>query len=591
MKPDTPLKTENSRVYRFPSASLPALPRNMGTFVLMCVMLAGCNLLPLSQSYAAPESPPNASDQSQLMYEIMIAELAGRRGMLDVATEGYFSASKRTDDPRVSERATRLAVWSRAWQQAEEAGKRWATLDPENPEARQLLCQIYLRQGDSGAAANELAALISMTEPQDSLRETMQSIFTLLVREPNRDVAMAAMTDLRDRYAEDTWANLALAQLASNAKQKDVALAAVDRSIALDSRNSEARLLRAQILSATGNVDAGLAELAVAADADPDNIDLHLGYARLLIETGRYQQAADELDAIFTLSQDNAGVLFTIGLLALESKRTVAAERYFARLLALDEYTAEAHYYLGRIADNRVDYPTAIEHYESVVSGNNFLEAQIRAAVLYGASGRVEIGRKRLQQLSMENPDPELKPRLIRADGKILLEAGDVAGALKVLSAGVEQFPEDSDVRYARALAAENAGDTELFLADLRQMIKIDPDNAHAMNALGYYYAEQNSNLDEAKMYLEKASGLLPKDPAIMDSLGWLRYRTGDYNEALELLRRAYQILQDPEIAAHLGEVLWVTGEQASARDVWTRALKDAPDDENLLNVMDRFIR
>lgn len=572
----------------------------VGTFLAVCVLLAGCNLLPVSQSqvYAAPETPRSVDDASQLMFEVMIAELAGRRGMLDIATEGYYNASKRTDDPRVSERATRLAVWNRAWQQAEETGLRWAALEPDNIEVRQLLAQVFLRQGDSAAAADELAQLISMSQDasiadadeKSNLRDTMQDVFTLLVREPNRNVSIEAMTALRDRYAEDSYANLALAQLAYNAKDRVTALDAADKAIELDSGNSEARLLRAQILASSGDVDKGFAELDVALENDPDNLELHLGYARLLVEAGRYKKAATELETIYSLGQDNATALFTIGLLALESKRTEPAQKYFTRLLELDEFTSEAHFYLGTIADTQFDYATAIVHYESVSSGDSYLNAQIRAAELYGSSGRLEIGRERLQQLAIENPDPELRPRLLQAEGRMLIESGNPAEAVEVLTEGVELYPENVDLLYSRGLAAENSGDHELFRKDLRRLIEIDPDHAHGMNALGYHYADENTNLEEAAVYLEKASAMLPQDPAIMDSLGWLKYRTGDFEESIKLLRQAYQILPDPEIAAHLGEVLWVSGEQESAKEVWNHALKKTPDDKKLQSVMKRFV-
>jgi len=565
---------------------------SVGSSALVCALLAGCNLLPVSQTPAFAGNDPNgSSEQAQLMYEVMVAELAGRRGMLDIATEGYFSASQKSPDPRVSERATRLAIWSRAWQQAEEAGIRWAELDPENSEVRQLLSQVYLRQGDSRSASKQLSLLIKMSEAQDDLRQIMQSIFSLLVREPNRTVAIAAMTQLRDQHANDSYANLALAQLAFNAKDSDLATESVDRAIALDARNGEAHLLRAQILSAKGDIDEGFTELAAAVEADSENLDLRLGYARLLVESGRYKRAAEELEALYELAQDNGGALFSIGLLALESRRTESAEKYFHRLLELDDYTNEAHFYLATIADSRFDHATAIEHYESVSAGDSFVNAQIRAAELYGTTGRLEIARERLQQLAAENPDAEIRPQLIRTEARILLDAGDAPEAVKVLTKGVESYPEDTNILYARALASERTGDTKTFIKDLHQMIELEPDHAHAMNALGYHYVTNNTNLEEAEEYLVKANNLLPEDPAIMDSLGWLRYRMGELEVAIELLEQAYEILQDPEIAAHLGEVLWVSGEQESARQIWTRALEETPDHEELLRVVKQFVQ
>ena len=572
--------------------SKPAFTQS-GITLVAGFLLAGCQLLPVAQipAYAHSHYAQDDLDQSQLMYEIMIAELAGRRGMLDIASEGYFAASKRTDDPRVSERATRLAVWSRAWVQAEEVGIRWAELDPQNPEVRQMLAQIHLRQGDSAAAADQLVKLIELNKDSDSLQKTMLEIYNVLAREPNRTVAVESMTELRDRFPNDSYANLVLAQLSFGANDRETALSAVDQAIEIDSSNTEARLLRARILSSAGDVEKGFAELATAVAEQPDNLELRLGYARQLVEAERYEQASGELESIFERDSDNADALLTISLLALESKRTEPAERYLTRLLDLDKHRSEAHFYLGRIADNRLDYEVAIEHYENVSSGEGYLDAQIRAAELYGQTGQVSIGRERLQQLAMQHNEPELKPRLVRAEGRILQQAGEPEQAVMVLSAGVEQFPENTDLLYARALAADAAKDPAMFRSDLLKLIELNPDNAHAMNALGYYYADKNINLNEAEKYLERAYELMPDDAAIIDSLGWLRYRQGDHEAAISLLRKAYKLLPDPEIAAHLGEVLWITGEQESAKDIWSRALADRPDHKKLQSVMERFVQ
>jgi len=171
----------------------------------------------------------------------------------------------------------------------------------------------------------------------------------------------------------------------------------------------------------------------------------------------------------------------------------------------------------------------------------------------------------------------------------LLSQADRWEEAYETLSEGVETWPNDDDLRYSRALIADHNGKADVFTADLLTLIARDPDNAHALNALGYHYADNNKNLPEAEALLVKANSLLPEDPAILDSLGWLRFRLNEYDVALALLREAYALFPDAEIASHLGEVLWVSGDEAAARKVWEEALRQNPEDTKLQNVMQRF--
>ncbi len=556
------------------------------------VILAGCSVLPAANGVAHAAAEPQylaPSERAQLMYEVMIAELAGRRGYLDIATEGYNSASKRTSDPRIAERATKLSVYSRNWSQAAEAGERWSGLDPKNPEVHQLLTQVHLRQSDPESAAEQMQKLIEVSD--DSAEMTLHGLYVSLAREPDAKTALSAMALLAQRFPKEAAAHLALSRLSLGSGEREDALLAVDKALALQPDDSEALLVRAQVLMSQGKGSEGLDELATAVEKNPDDVDLHLGYARLLVDAGRYDQAETELESIFSKAPDDAQAIFTIGLLGLESKRNVAASSYFNRLLELGEYESEAHYYLARIADSQQNYPDAIGHYESVVSGDSFIDAQVRAAELYGLTGEVEKGRELLAELASNHGDRDLMPRIIRAEARMLRQADRGGEALEVLAEGLVQFPDNGDLLYTRALIAENEGDSELFESDLRKLIKAEPDNAHALNALGYYFADNNKNLEEADEMLQKAIKLLPLDPAIQDSVGWVKYRLGENEEALIFLRKAYEQIQDAEIAAHLGEVLWVMGEQERAREIWDKALAASPDDAKLKSVVERFVQ
>jgi len=551
--------------------------------------LAGCNLLPVSQGtlHAADVTKSPVDEQSQLMYELLIAELAGRRGYVDIATEGYVEAAMRTQDPRVAERATKLSVWGRRWQEAERMGLRWVSLDPQNSEARQLLAQVHMRQGKAQAAADQLAELVADNEAERA--QSMQEIYQFLVHEPNRAIAVETMTELRNRYSDDSYASLVLGQLALDSRDYEAALAAADKSLELDTNNNSALLLRAQVLASTGKHELSFSELREALAKTPENIDLRLGLAQLLVGAGRYDDAATELEISYEIGSDNPAAVLSMGLMAVEARRNAAAQKYLSRLLEMNEYENEAHFYLARIADSQQQHAQAIEHYEQVTTGDNHLDAQIRAAEIHALIGDLELGRERLARLAAGNDSPQLQQRLVRAEGRMLLDSGQAQKAVSVLTDGLKSFPDNAELLYSRALAAERSGDPVMFEGDLRTLIKIDPENAHAMNALGYHFAEENTRLDEAEELLVKANSLLPDDPAILDSLGWLRFRQGAYPQSIELLKRAYSLLKDTEIAAHLGEVMWVTGDEKSATELWSRALAERPGDPKLKSVMDRF--
>ena len=559
--------------------------------------VAGCNALPVAHSpvFAADESGTqqqhqhlDAESRSQLMYEIMIAELAGRRGYLNIAIEGYSSASGRTNDARVSERATRLSVYGRNWPVALESANRWKELDAENPEVFRILSQVHLRSGNGEAAADEMVGLIDLSdEPVDAV---VEDLYTMLTREADSATALLAMRKLRDRLPEEKATNIAYARLAMSHSERQVALEAVEKALEIDPDSNEALIVRAQVLMSLGRGDEGLEQLDAAVKKNPSDVNLRLGLARLLVDAERYDEAEVEFEEIYTRAPDDPQAMFTIGLLGLESKRNAAAATYFEQLLTLGEYESEAHYYLARIADSQQKYEEAIEHYEQVVSGESLFDAQIRAAELYATTGDLEKGQERIAELRQSSNEAVI-PRLIRTEARMLRDAGRDEESLEVLSAGLEQFPGDGNLRYTRALVAQRQGQDELFKEDLELLIETEPENAHAMNALGYHYAQTNTELEKAEQLLVDANRLLPQDPAILDSLGWLYYRLGRMDESLEYLRAAYAELKDPEIAAHLGEVLWITGEQDSARDIWDKALAETPDDTNLKSVVERFIQ
>lgn len=561
--------------------------------MLFPIVLVGCAAGPMANRAIAQEQPNSltaaelSDNRAQLMYEILIAELAGRRGYMDVATETYLQASKRTDDPRIADRATKLAVWGRQWDLAQEAANRWLELDPESTEARELLAQVLMRSDQpEGAALDEFANLVESSEDRGAV---LKDIFILLSREEDRPAALATLKGLQSRFPDEVESHLGVARFLLQQNDRDAAMTAIDQALEVSPQHGEALLTKAQMLSDSGKPAEGLGDIKIALDKDPDNINLRVGYARLLADVGQYTEANEQLEYLFENAQDNSDVLLSIGLLALDSKRTDAAQRYLEALLDTGDHRDQANYYLARIDDQKQAFADAIKHYESVGEGELYLSSQLRSAELYAASGQLDIGVERVRSLSALLPDPSMQPMLITTESRMLQDAGRDADAVGVLSDGLKKYPQSGELLYARALAADRAGDTETLMSDLETLIVAEPDNANALNALGYFLADDNQRLDEAETHLEKAMRLKPNDPAIMDSMGWLRFRQGDSDAAKSLLERAYKLLPDAEIAAHLGEVLWVSGDKVAAKSVWDKALLDQPEHDKLVSTVERL--
>jgi tetratricopeptide (TPR) repeat protein len=243
--------------------------------------------------------------------------------------------------------------------------------------------------------------------------------------------------------------------------------------------------------------------------------------------------------------------------------------------------------YLGQVAEQRKQYDQAAAWYQQIESGNFYFEAQARLSLTLAKRGQLQEARELLHALQPETEQQQVQR--ILTEEQMLSEAKQYDEALHVLSAALKDLPDNTDLLYARALVAEKLNRIDLHEADLRKVLSKEPKNAHALNALGYTLADRTTRYKEALELLEQALALKPDDPFIMDSMGWVQYRLGNHAEAVRYLKSALEKRPDAEIAAHLGEVLWVSGDRAGAESVWSRALKDTPDNEVLMGVIKKF--
>lgn len=530
---------------------------------------------------------PRYRDSAELLYEILVGELAGYEHQLELSVEYYLKAARRSPDPAVAERGARIALFAKDYARGVQLAERWVELAPDDLNARRSLAAAYLRNDQPDAAVEQLDKVVE-SAGEDTQRG-FYLVTRLLSREDDQQAALAAMSRLVERHNADPHALYAYAQLAGQFGDLDLARASVEKALGLRPGWPDASLLHARILMQQGNTDQALEGLGAVVRAHPEARQLRLSYGRLLAEVERYDEAREQFEILLEQSPDDADLLYTIAVLAAEGRRYDMAEDYLKRLIETGQRLDDAHYYLGVIAESRGEYGQAIEWYSKVGRGERFVDARVRLASLMARQGDLEGARRHLRELRPYSGDEELTVRLYVAEVDILRRAGRYQEALKVVNEALATMPDDNELLYARAMVAEKLDRLDLLERDLKQILARDPENAHALNALGYTLADRTQRYQEALEYIERALELSPNEAAILDSMGWVQYRLGNLDKALSYLRRAYHQDQDPEIAAHLGEVLWVSGQREAAREVWNQALERDPDSDIVRNTIKRL--
>jgi len=562
----------------------------------LVVLLAGCAGLAPTERKAeapAPEMAPTEPEARlpaveltpELLYRLLVAEVAGQRGALDISAEQYLIAAQETRDPRVAQRATHVAAYSRQYLLALQAARLWVELAPESLKARHSLAALLIRQNRSEEALEHLEKVLSAGSQESG--EAFILIANLLGREQDRERALEVMRQLLAPRPDNPNALHAYAHLATLAEQYDLALETVERALEIKPDLFPALVLKADLLRRTGQPDAALEVYRQAVAQQPDEHNVRLNYARLLVERGHFDEARKQFTQLRQQLPGNSDIIFAQGLLAMQAGALEEAEERFHELLDLGQRTNAAAFSLGQIADARGESGEAIRWYSAVSRGTSYLDARIRVATLLLQERGIEAARQHLHQTETEADAERL--RLYLAEGELLREAGDPQTAVEVYSEGLQTLDGRPELYYARAMTYEQLGRIDLLEQDLRAILAQDPENAQALNALGYTLADRTDRYAEAHDYIKRALAQEPEDAAILDSMGWVLYRMERYPEALDHLRRAYDRQPDPEIAAHLGEVLWASGERRAARKVWRDAERRWPDHPLLRETLERF--
>ncbi len=543
---------------------------------------------PLPEDNGQKLAPEAAQEEltASLLYGVLLGEIAGQRGRLDVSGAAYLQAAKQSNDPRIAERALKISIYAKQPRLAYQAARRWVELAPDNAEARQTLAVLALRLDQQQEALDQFEYLLQSGERGNGA--PYQSMLALLAREPDKQRALQVMAQLVGLRPQDPQAHLAYARLAVHAEDWSLAEQQVTRCLELKPDWTEALILQAQVNLKQDRGSMARAQLEAALRRKPDNKELQLAYARLLVDLEDFEGARAQYRSLLKRQPDNGQVAYSLALLSLEAGDLKEARTRFKKLVALDFQTQQAYYYLGAIAEEQNKPERALRWYDKVdPEGDHWIEVQIRIARLEAQQGDVGAARERLRKLRLAQPGQA--QRLFLVEGEILAGIEWYEEAYKLYSEYLETRPDDLEILYARSLVAERLDRVDQTETDLRAVLKVEPDNARALNALGYTLADRTDRYDEALEYVQKAFDQTPEDPAVIDSMGWVLYRLGRLQEARDHLQNAYDMTGDSEIAAHLGEVIWAMGDKDTARALWDKARQETPGDPVLEETVRRF--
>ncbi|WP_226665924.1 tetratricopeptide repeat protein [Microbulbifer aggregans] len=518
----------------------------------------------------------------ETFYTLLVAEVAGNRQQYDLALANYYFQAERTQDAGVAARATRIARFLNARRAALRSARLWVELEPDNPDAQLAATAELTLAGEVDDALTHAKRALKLggDAPLQSVAATAIS---------NEETAIKLLPEFRQlsqMYPGNHEASLALAMLLRENKQLEEALKISRQVQEQDPSLLDAPLLESHILIDMGRQKEARHLLEGLVALYPKESRLRLQYARLLIRED-LELAQQQFIELVKQRPNDGNLILSLALIQYETKQLDKAKPLLERLLAIEEHESAAHFYLGNIDEQNNDFRGAVTHYRLVRPGSDYVQAITRGTELLAANGQLQEADAWFSELRDRHPGQQEQFYLLQSE--LLNKYNHLQQAQTVLASALEKDDSSSRLIYAHAMASEQLGDIENFELGLRKLLSRDPDNANLLNTLGYKLLSYDDRLDEALVLITKALALSPDDPAIIDSMGWAQFRLGNHAEAVKYLQQALQLLDDHEIAAHLGEALWATGEHQQAMQIWERGLKQNPESTIIPEAMQRL--
>ncbi|MDD2545148.1 MAG: tetratricopeptide repeat protein [Burkholderiaceae bacterium] len=539
----------------------------------------------------------NPALDGELFYEMFLGELNARTGDAGTGYALMLDAARRSGDSQLYRRSIEIALQARSGDYALAAARAWKEADPASREANRYVLQLLIALNRISETTELLRRELALSSELAKL-STLGAIPQIYGRASDKTLAATiveqSLADELTNPHTGSAAWIALGRMRLAAGNKMGALEATRHAVALDPTQEDSAALAVALIE-EGIPDAeSIVRKYLAQQSKPD---LRWAYARVLIGQQRFAEAIHALEIITAEKPDFSEAWLSLSKLQLQGNQTAAATRSNQRALELIQampanerpkrLLTEAYLLNASIAERNKDYSEAANWLGQIDDSEETFSIQRMRATLLARQGELTKARSLLRQLPASTPDTV--HRKLQAEVQLLQDLHRYQEAYDVQTELVALAPDEVDFAYQQAMLAEKAGQTETMEKLLRQLILRHPDYFHAYNALGYSLAERGERLDEAKQLINKALQHAPEDPFITDSLGWVEFRLGNRGEAARLLTKAFQVRPDPEIAAHLGEVLWSMGERERATTTWQEGLRLSPDNGTLKDTLKRL--
>ena len=546
-----------------------------------------------------PLGPASAEDQkalpsvplsSQIVFQVLAAEVALQRDQPAPAYQTYLALARDTHDPRMAQRATEIALAAQSPSDALAAAQLWQQYAPDSERAAQIDASLLVLSGKPDDAGPILARELAKV-PAENRGSAILALQLLLSRGPNRIGGLHVLQDLLKNDMNRPEAQLAIARQQLLSDDAPGARKSLEQALTLKPDYLPAALLLSQM--GPEERKEGIASLEKYVQQNPKSHDARLALAQMYLASDRLDDAQKQFEIMRKANANDLTPLMALALIKIQQKNFNDAQAYLIQYAQLAEKTpgadaGQAYIYLAQLSLEQKNEAAASDWLNKIApTSQQYMPAQITRAQLLAKQGKTDDARKLLA--SLQASDPRDQALLARTDAAILFDAKRYPEAEARLQQATAAFPDDPDLTYDYAMAAEKNGHYDVMEAQLRKLIQTQPDNPQAYNALGYSLADRNQRLSEADKLVEKASSLAPNDAFIMDSVGWVKYRMGDTSDAIRLLRKAYDLQPNAEIGAHLGEVLWKSGDHDQARAAFRDARKLEPDNDTLVKTLQRL--
>lgn len=563
----------------------------LGLTLAGCASLTGTEEAPAkSETVAAgektePQPPVEYADfEPETLYLLLSAEIAAQRGRYDITLVNYLKAAKQSRDQVVIERAMRIAQSLNGDNAQKQLAELWLDIDPDNLQAHRISAIQAVKGNDLQTAIHHMERI--MDQGGDADFDSLAAMAANLPPEQQQEL-LALYNEMSDRHPDTPELEYSIALLLKVTGQPQQALDRLEPLLQENANFQPAIILKGDLLYQTDQKSSALDYLLTNTRRFPGNRQMGTLYGRMLINEGELQAAQDEFNRLVKRYPDTPGLRLSHALVALENGQTDLARQELTQLAEQGHHTSEANYYLGRIEDQASNTEQAIGYYQSVEQGNYYFPALARASSLLAENGQLEDAIDRIRRLREANPRQAENFWLLEVN--LLLDQEQQQQALSTATAALEEHPDNIEIRYARAMLYDGIGQPAYAEADLKHILEQEPENAVALNALGYILTTRTDRLREARGYIEKALRLDPNNPAILDSMGWVLFLEGQLEPALDYLSRAWAAFPDPEVAAHYGEALWMNGAEEQARIIWQEGLEQDSDHEVLRETIDRL--